>query len=82
MNMMTEEDKIIIRNEMRIALEEFFENHGLTSKEAAENCRFVKSLRESTTTMKRASWWTAGATLTAAILGLLYGLITGKIQNG
>jgi len=79
--MMTEEDKIIIRNEMRIALEEFFENHGLTSKEAAENCRFVKSLRE-TTTMKRASWWTAGATLTAAILGLLYGLITGKIQNG
>jgi len=82
MNMMTEEDKIIIRNEVKKALEDFFEDHGLTSKEALENCRFVKGLRESTTIMKKASWWTAGATLTVAILGLLYGLITGKIQSG
>lgn len=75
---LSENDKIEIKEVVREGLREFFEEQGLTVAQHTNDHRFVYDLQKGVSTVRKASLWTVTTMAVAALLGFIYGALTGK----
>ena len=74
--MLSEEDKLEIKNEIRSCFEEILNSQGITLAEHTKDHYFVSNLRNGVAQMRRATWWSIIVTLVPAILYLIWCAIT------
>lgn len=77
--MLSEEDKLEIRNEIRSCFNEILNNQGMSLSDHAKDHYFVNSLRSGVSTARKATWCAIFTTLIPAILYLIWVAITNKI---
>ena len=74
--MLSEEDRLEIKNEIRSCFEEILNDQGITLSEHAKDHYFVANLRSGVSNVRKAAWWSIITTLIPAMLYLIWFSLT------
>lgn len=75
---LSEDDRREVREEIWKGFTLFFQEHGVNPSDFAADHHFVTTWRDSTKTVRRASWWTITTLFITGLAGLIWAALSEK----